>query len=407
MNNRKKIDVQLLQLGMYVAELDRPWLDSPFLFQGFLLTDTSDLQEIRGLCQYVYVDEEKSTEQRRDDGAAGTGAKQNELQVRSAGPVPMSYQRPVEEELPDAREIRAQVEAGVNELFEAARLGQAVNLPQARELIATMLVSMMRNPDALVLLSTLKGHDEAAAEHAFATSVITLNLGRHLGLDEKGLSELGMAALWHDIGETKISIDILKQPNREELASYRKHPQLGAELLSAASKIPKSVIEVALTHHEHIDGTGYPQRLSGDEITRLTKIVSIADVYDELTGGTRGRMLPSTDAIRNMYQYRGKLFDADLIEEFIASIGIYPIGSIVELQRGDVGIVISIPPDDHLHPRLLIVRDREKRPLQPPRIMNLKSFAKTSQAQNYLIERVVSPGTYDINPAGYILRELC
>ncbi len=116
--------------------------------------------------------------------------------------------------------------------------------------------------------------------------------------------------------------------------------------------------------------------------------------------------MASTDALRNMYRYRNKFFDAELLEDFIACIGIYPVGCIVELVRGEVGIVISIPPNDRLHPRLLLVRDQDKRPLEPPRIMNLASFAKTSIADNYRIAKVVSPGTYDIDLAGYVLGEL-
>lgn len=391
---------------MYVAELDRPWLESPFLFQGFLLTSEKDLARIRDLCQFVYVDEEQSTvlppAEAAKEGAPSSAAASEPARAAVSGP----YQKPVEEELPAAAQVRARVATEINKFFTASRLGDEIDPSEAKSMVEDITSSIERNPDALILLSSLKGQNEAMSEHAFATSVVSLHFGRHLGLDAGTVRDLGMAALLHDIGETKIPPEVLERPNRDRDEIYRKHPEFGAELLKATPGIPKSVVQVALDHEEHVDGTGFPRGLSGDKLSLLTKVVSIANVYDELVSGLLGKRLTGTDALRSMYKLRGKFFDAELFEHFITCIGIYPVGCIVELKRGDVGLVISIPPDSRRYPRLLIVRDQNKRRVDPPRIMNLASFAKTSLAHQYLIAKVLPVGVYDIDPAAYVLREI-
>lgn len=404
----KKINTDELQIGMYVAQLDRPWLESPFMFQGFTVHTEEELEQLRQLCRFVYVDEdaeEFDVEEIELSAPAVADDEEDEPKDKAKKKKKVEdHPVPVENEIKAARKIRQQAQERFKGLLEAARLGKGLDVDVATNIVGDMVESLLRNPDALNLLRHIREHDSESESHAINTSILCLTFGRCLGLPSFDLKELGLAALLHDIGETEIPTSIIYDgpKNEEETALYNKHPEIGARILSEHGSIPKRVIDVAMSHHEQINGQGYPQALFGDEIDYFSRIVAIANVYDHITLGSSGPSLPPAEALRYLYLYRDKFFDSDLTERFIECLGVYPVGSLVEIATGEVAIVVSIPPESHLYPRLLLVRDAHKEPYQPPHIMNLAQFASSEHAEKYAIMRVLPDGSYGVDIKRYL-----
>lgn len=400
----KKVKSNELEIGMYVAELDRPWLESPFTFQGFTISSQEELAQLRKLCKYVYIDEEKQQERAdRSRGKAQAGAVETSGTTIRGEPHPHK----VEDEIVVARKVRQHAQQRFNQMLKAARLGKGLDVKVANNIVGDMVESLLRNPDALMLLRNISLYDTEAESHAINTCILALTFGRCLGLSDNDLEELGLAAMLHDIGETKLPLELLQQGPRstEETRLLNRHTELGAQLLRDTATLPERVIDVALSHHEQVNGEGYPQGLQGEEIGLFARIVAIVNVYDHITLGSTGPSLPPAEALRYLYLYRDKFFDAELTEKFIQCLGVYPVGSLVELATGEVAIVISIPPEAHLYPRLLLVRDHHKKPYLPPHIMSLAHFATSENAEKYAIIRVLPLDAYGVDIKSYLQQQ--
>jgi putative nucleotidyltransferase with HDIG domain len=405
------VDTKDLKKGMYVSELDRPWLETPFLFQGFRITNAQEIQQIGEICSFVYVDPEKSVVP-LPDKTTGTvpNKKPAKKQTLHSTRPPLPYQIEFEKEFPKAKAVYRQAVQRLDRVFKDVRTGQALNVQEIKITVSEVADSVIRNPDALMLLSALKNKREHSITHSVNVSTMSLIFGRYLGLEKKQLHELGTGALLHDIGEAQVPEYILykcddKSPQENE--ALQKHTYHGVELLQNTKGLPKSAVEIARDHHERDNGSGYPQKLLGSQVGLFTKIVAIVDVYDNVTSGLYGRpSITCTEALKNMYVWRDELFDSLLVERFIQCLGIYPVGSVVELNTGEIGIVIAINPDHRLLPKVLLVRDQDKRPYEPPKIMNLQQFCERDKSCKYEIRRVVKPDVFSIDIRNYILREL-
>lgn len=397
---KRKVEIKDLKLGMYVTELDRPWLETRFMFQGFRIRSDRDVSRLGETCEFVYIDEAKSYLPVEEKGKEV--APQN-FEVRP-------YETTFEDEIHSARDIHHRAQEYTKRMFEDVRLGKNIDVLGTKELVADMVRSILRNPDALLLLSNLKDRDEYLAMHAINVTILALTLGRHLGLSRGRLNELGLGGLLHDVGEMRVPEDILHKEgslSAEENKIMKAHTDHGLEILTATAGLPLSTREIAHAHHERMNGSGYPRGIVGDEITYLSKIVAIVDVYDAVTSKrVYGRRITSIDALKNMYNWRNELFDADMVEQFIQCLGIYPIGSVVELNSGEVGIVISVEPKSRLLPKLMLVRNSEKRPYFPPKILNLAQYKPEDFRGSYEIKRVLEPDAYGIDLKSYLLREL-
>lgn len=400
-----KIDTKDLMIGMYVAELDRPWLETPFLFQGFAISSQGDLNELQRCCEFVFIDEARSNYKKEE--ALSSSSRQTVEGTRAKN----KFERPphkiaVEEEISEARNIREVAEKQVSDLMQQARGGKALSVLQANAVVGNIVDSLSRSPDAMVLLASMKSHEKESEAHAINASILCITLGRFMKLSNDRVKELGLAALLHDVGEVKIPLELLKRTNKspQEAEFVRRHTEYGAEILRNSAGMPESAAEVAFSHHEQVDGKGYPRGLRGDEISLFAKIVAIVDLYDSLTKGYEGRSMSPTEAMRYLYLYRDKLFDGMLIEAFIKCLGIYPIGSLIELETGDVGIVISVQPGELLHPKLLLIMGHDKKIFAKPKIMNLALFAK-NEPDKYGVKQVLNPDAYGIDLRSYLLNE--
>lgn len=433
MSVERKVDVGDLKPGMYVSRLDRPWLESPFPFQGFLIEDWSQVEEVRNACEFVYIEEgardlpEPETNaiigapvqaprrkspggrlrdhilrRKEEQAVAEDHGWSRRLGLKVEGlPERPRVTRSLEKELHAARPLIKETHELVRQQVLDARHGRSLDMPAARESVARITDSVLRNPDALVCLSALKKRDEYTYLHSLSVCILSVSFGRYLGLPEKTLLELGFGAFLHDIGKMHIPDEVLNKPGRltpEEMSVMRKHPELGVEIVEGSGNIPSSSRNVIYSHHERLDGSGYIEGVSGEKISPLTHIVSVCDTYDAIISHRPyKRANAPLDATAELYRTRGRFFEADLIYKFIGFIGVYPVGSLVELTTREVGVVVENS-SDPLRPRLLVLLDNSHQRLDDPYSLDLMRVHQTSTGRRLDITRSLATGEYGLDP---------
>jgi putative nucleotidyltransferase with HDIG domain len=406
------VEAHDVKKGMYVSELDRPWLDTPFLFQGFRITNKDEIEQIGQICDFVFVDTEKSTipVTRAQPGSASSRPRPKKQSIAKIIKKPLPYTAKFEEEFTTARECYQLAGEELGRLFDDVRMGKSLEIEGARATVTSMVDSILRQPDALVLLASLGNKDKSLVTHALSVCTLSLAFGRSLGFEADALVNLGLGALLHDIGEIKIPDQVLANvvnASEEERALIEGHADIGAMMLKKLDNLPDNVIAIVQDHHERADGSGYPGQLTGGEISIHTKIVSIVNTYDNILNGINGyESMSVDDTLKSIYAWRRDLFDELLVEKFIQCVGIYPLGSVVELRTGQVGIVISSRPDARLFPKIMLIRDAHREPVEPPKMINLALFKEKLDTDDFEIKRLVEGHHYGIDVRQYILREL-
>jgi len=419
-----KIDTQDLRIGMYVCELDRPWRETPFLFQGFEIRTEDELKTLRQYCRTVYIKTLESHAPSRNApdsrpvppkpplSADPTKLRasllyQDMLKINNhpGGRSVYADETTLEEEVSLVKETFAEASAMVQEIMWQAKFGKSLDVPGARKVVGKMMESVLRNPDALTCFTQLKKKDEYTAQHSLRSSILALVFGRQLGLSQEELELLGLGALLCDIGKMKIPSEILNRPAPlapDEIGVIRMHVPWGVEILEKTNQIPYAAIEIARRHHERFDGSGYLEKLSGDAIGQLGMIAGIVDHYDAVTSDRPFRAgVTAHTALKKMYEWRGTLFQPDLVEKFIQCMGIYPIGSIVELNTGEIGVVAALNRMQRLKPRVALALRADKTPYPEMPVVNLVGRT-TPQGRPCEIERVLEPDVCDIDPTPYL-----
>ena len=409
---------------MYISELDRPWVESPFLFQGFELTSREEVAQLRQHCKYVYIDIDLGldiTPKRMNKAAtarmriiseeeAKIKREVNALTAVSQGP----DGRPVyvdkvsfEREIPRAKKIESQTRILLRTTLEEVHKGNNINIPLAEKVVGNMVESVVRNPDALVCLSQLKDVSEYTALHSIRTCILALTFGRHLVLPKEELNLLGTGMLLHDIGMAKLPQEILDKPAAltvEEFELIQKHIPWGLEVVEQSGGIPAGALEIIEQHHERNDGSGYMGKRKADLIGYWGAIGAVVDVYDAITSKRlHSEPLSAEEALKRMYEWRQQDFRADLVEEFIKCMGIYPIGSLVELSTEAVGVVITINRARRLKPKVVLLLTANKKPLSRKVVADLAEH-KDSRGKELKIKCVLPAGSYDINPMDHIVQ---
>jgi len=422
---KKKVSIQELRLGMYVSELDRNWRETPFLFQGFAIEKDEQIEELKRYCQYVYIDTEEGydvTPKRRPAAPKPLNILLPEEEPRErvhkleevvhrfkpGHPRPPRYQdvTTLEEEIGHAKEIVSETREAVYTIMDDVRLGRSINTAGAKKMVANMVDSVIRNPDALMCLNQLKNKDEYTALHSLRVCVLALAFGRHLDLSDEELNLLGIGALLHDIGKMKVPNDIINKPGKltdEEFALMKSHVPRGVEILEQTHGISTVSIDVARFHHERYAGGGYAQGAKGENIGLFGSVGAIVDCYDAITSDRSYHTgMSAHDALKKMYSWRGRDFQPLLVEQFIQCMGIYPIGSVVELNTGGVGVVISINRKRRLKPKVALVLSPDKMPLSAVKVIDLMHQAAESTGHEVEIRKVLPPGEYGVVPTKYI-----
>lgn len=428
---RKKISVEDLQVGMYVSELDRPWRETPFLFQGFEVRSNDDIEQLKRYCSHVYVgipDVQKNTPARRptattppqnpsraqesrrsaSESAGSRNFDERDLLKRlESSRFSGSYhdRTTLEEEISEIQHTQSEARATVQTFMEDARLGKSIDGPGAKRVVGGLVDSVLRNPDALTCFIQLKKRDEYTAMHSLRVCILALGFGRHLGLPPDELRLLGIGAMLHDIGKMKIPLDILNKPGElteSEFQLMKTHVPRGVEILEEVPGIPQSAIQVARCHHERYSGGGYINGYQGDQIGLYGMIGGIVDCYDAITSDRAYHTgLSAHLTLKEMYTWRGREFHAGLVEQFIQCMGIYPIGSVVALNTGDVGVVITMNRQRRLKPRVALVRKADGTLYTSKTVVDLMTCS-TRDGKPCEIDAVLEPGVYGINPTDYL-----
>jgi putative nucleotidyltransferase with HDIG domain len=407
-----KIDVNDLEHGMFVSELDRPWTETPFLLQGVLIESREDIAEIQRLCDHVYIDVERSREVIAPklhtlavNPPQAEKPKINEVSVQ----VVEHEQEAFRKELKVARKVHHRTRGYIDQLLEDVRLGNSLDTDTAKQLVGEMADSISRSPNAMLWLTHMKKRDEYTTVHCMNVCILALTFGRSLGLERTKLDQLGLGALLHDIGKMHVPLEILNKPGKltdEEFDIVKTHSMSGYNLLHQKEDMPREVLDIVRSHHERINGRGYPDGLTGDLIDQLVQITSIVDVYDAITSDRcyHDGIAPH-DALKNMFDWAGDNFAADLVEQFIKCLGIYPIGSMVELNTGHIGIVVSASEKTRLRPIILVVIKKNGQRYDVPRLLNL-AHPQWSKEENLLeVKRIVSSHETDLDMQQLVANE--
>ncbi|MFT6791283.1 MAG: HD-GYP domain-containing protein (c-di-GMP phosphodiesterase class II) [Cellvibrionaceae bacterium] len=420
-----KININEVVIGMFIAGLDRSWAQTPFPIQGFYVRDMNEIKQLRAHCDYVYIDIVKGTPPARANlrNMPRSGNRKFRLdslsRKRSVSVAPLRikpdtylYFEPLEKEVKRAKQLHQKVFNAVSEVMSQLNSGALVSAHETKRTASDMVDSIIRNPDAFTWLSRIRDADEYTYAHAVRSAVWAILFGRHIGLDKKELDTLAVGVLMKDIGKTHIPKSLLSKSNRntQEQAEYESFVERSVEILRRMSGVEPRIIAVVKTHCERINGSGYPNHLRGDKIPLLGKIAGLVTFYDEITHprGIGGPVAPSR-AVSRLYKVRGIEFQEDLVVEFIRGIGLYPTGTLVELNTGEVGVIVEQNFDSRLKPKVALLLDTFKQPLRKPRLLNLAEDDRKKQslvdAGKKTIEQVgkieiaqdLEPGSYDIN----------
>lgn len=503
-----------LRVGMFVADLDRPWVDTPFLLQGFVIEDDEQIEALRTHCEYVIIDRARSLGDQfeaapsaavaaqhaaadaslkaaaaakpgrarpladepapaagkatpklkmirledvsrggrgggslaEDDDADGTvfgrmlgglkgmlggGARRQPASVRPAPPPEPQPETPqefearasllppgtqvqtyqnvvtVEEEAPRAREVVAQATDLLEKLVQDIRLGQSFEVERVEEIVDDMVDSIVRNPQALMWVAKLREQDITAYGHGLQVSVYLTSFGRHLGFPRGQLSHLAQVGLLLDIGKIRLPRELLQKQGRlsdVEFESAKEHVHHGIEILKESPNFPAGVLSGIEQHHERMNGSGYPKGLVGEEIGIFGRMAGIVDCFAALTNHRPyAAAVSSYEALRSIAAWGGEYFHEPLVQQFVSSVGVFPVGSLIELNTGEVAIVVEHSKVRRLKPRVLIVTDPNKQPVSYPAMLDLLYNPKRGGDEAAFIKRGLAPGAYGLDLKDFYL----
>lgn len=413
---QKKVAVHDLEIGMFVSDLDRPWHQTPFPIQGFHIRSQDDIRALVTHCKWVVIDvaEKRSAIEKNKPGTRAAGkAKRigNHGEMVQLPPLsikePVSYENvtTMKKELKVSRKLMVDAEASLHRVFETV---QAHGTPDLRDIAVVtqkMVASVVRNPDALLWLSRTRDHDDYIYRHSLNTAVWALVCGRQLGLNEGLLNHLGLGCLLSQIGKLDLPAHILRNEGKldsEDFIVYRGYVERSVAKL-ADSGVSRAVVSVVQGHRERHNGSGFPEGIRGDRIPLLAKVAALAEYFETLIGprDTSEPMTPAR-AVNLLYDMRNIEFQEDLVEKFIQAIGIYPTGSLVELNDGQRGIVVSHTPDRRLWPKVMVMTDQAHQPLRSARIVDLAKYNEGRSSHEALtIAECLPHGTEGLNPGHY------
>ena len=432
LRNSIQIPVQDIRVGMYVAELDRAWRDSPFMLQGFRISDQDEIETLKKTCGKVTIDPTHSTPgsfehlsdlhvtERRYDAlewikrlrdrfgrfakASSAVAKEREqLGLIPPGVVPAIYgeTKPIDAEIKRAEEVYHATDATLELITRQVTDGEKVNLDALGGAVENMVESAIANPDALMWVARIRAEDSATYAHGVKVAVYLLQLGRHLGFPPEQMGNLGAIGLLLDLGKIKCDRDLLLKRSKltpAEFMQVKRHVELGIAVLDESGTMDNDVRSAIEQHHERLDGSGYPNGLAGHAIGIYGRMAGIADTFAALTSlRPYAEPLPAYEALKVLYAQAGTHYHPPLVEQFVQAIGVFPAGSLVELTTGEVATVLAHNRIRRLEPRVLILTAPDKQPLHEPMALDLLQQPKAADGTDIKIVKGLPTGAYGLD----------
>jgi len=386
----KQIRSEQLKPGMYIHDLNCGWLDHPFVSNAFAVRDQATVDKIISLgIRELYIDTIKGA----DVWAARPQSEVNaELEKRLQEIAQKRAEKPVVIELKDeaarARRLHAEANKMARLVLDDIRLGQKIQIDRVEPLVDNMVESVFRHQDALLPMARLKNIDDYTFEHSVGVAALLIAFGRTLKLSKETIREIALGGLLHDIGKAHVPEAILNKPGKltdDEFAKMQSHVNASLHLLQGVPGISEVTRQVVAQHHERIDGSGYPNRLSGKEISQYGQMAAIVDVYDAITSDkVYCRGMPPTQALKKLLEWSKHHFDPQLVQSFIRAIGIYPTGTLVRLESNRMGVVVEQNENNLLEPVVRIFYHAGQQHYVPPELVDLSKVQdRVASCENY------------------------
>lgn len=386
----KKVATSQLRPGMYIHDLNCGWMDHPFATKRFKIENPKAIRKIADTgIREVYIDTSKGLDiESAPSAQEAAETREANLQkvVEAVTREPPRVRVSAFEERAKAHAVQSEARQVATALMQDVRLGRQIEVARVEPVVSAMVDSVFRNKDALISLGRIREADQYTFQHSVNLCVLMVAFAKTLEMDQDTIHKIGVGAMLHDIGKMKVPEEILNKPGKltdEEFSVMRGHVTIGANVLAESAGIDPLSIAVAYEHHERWDGTGYPRKLKGEEITVYGQMSAIVDVYDAITSDRcyHSGMHP-TDALGRILEWSKYHFNPKLVQRFIQCVGIYPVGTVVRLESGRLGIVIETNEKDMLKPLVRLVYDTRKNNFLPPRDLDL---ARESATQDRIV----------------------
>jgi HD-GYP domain-containing protein (c-di-GMP phosphodiesterase class II) len=448
----QQITPNQIQPGMFIAELDRPWLETPLKFQSFFVRDLREVEWILSNCAYVLVDINNSNpkhtrhlrELAKDPSAKRDSALLKQCRAQSVSTVSnagteqkvkqgngalrrllrrltarngdssnsiastMSEQHEFRAQIGNASQTYERAKSVMHQVMDDLRAGGQLDVTSVEKAVTHVIDSVLQSSDAMAYIMRMKEADDYSYNHSLATSIWAIVFGKALGFDKLNLKILGMGGLLLDIGKTRIDPALLAREgplSEQEVTEIRSHIAHSLDILRETGNVHPKIMQMVETHHERHDGSGYPAGLKGDAIPVVGRIAGLLDTYDAMTSARPYATANSTyEVMRYLLDQSDKLFQAELVERFIQVVGIFPTASLVELNTGEVAIVVEQNPLRRLRPKIMLILDQDKQPRVDFPVVDLSELTpETSDPDTAWILRGLEPGAFGLDPREYYL----
>lgn len=405
----QKVNIPYLKIGMYISNLDRPWIDTPFLLEGFHIETEKDITTLSKYCSFVYIDTNRGIASTNIIEKASSKVQHYLERFLQGGKKKIKYEvkTPTKKEIPKAKTAIESATKSIASIMKNIKEGGDINIGSIEGVVDPILSSVVRNPEAYMWLSMMKGTSDYSYSHSINNCALAIVFGRHLGIPKEELKILAIGLLMMDVGNVLISKEVLNKPGRLSDGEYKimqTHVEHGVDILKKIKGMPGDAITIALTHHERFDGNGYPSRLLGTHIPVYGRIAAIIDCYNAMTSDRAFNSAKSPySALQDMYNWRGTSFQPELVEQFLQCMGVYPTGTVIEMTNGEVGIVISQNSTRRMRPKIMLLLDENKKHLLEYRTVDLTKEFKDSSGYPLNIRRGLDPGECGIDPTEYYL----
>lgn len=401
----KKVVTSQLRVGMFIHDLDCGWMEHPFLRNRFVIASDDEIHKIviAGI-RTVTIDSARGLDvQDAPTAVDAAAAIDAEVIALAAKPVP-APRVSVADELDRAVVIRRHAVALVKTVMQDARLGNVVALGEVSSMIEDITASILRNSSALLSLTAIKNKDDYTFLHSVSVCTLLVAFGRSRKMAADTVYQAGIGGLLHDTGKALIPDHILNKPGRltdEEFAVVKRHPQDGHDILVRTPEIGAIPLDITLHHHERLDGSGYPDAQAGPHISELAQMAAIVDVYDAITADRcYHKGIPAAEALRKIYEWSKFHFNPTLTQEFMRCVGIYPVGTLVLLESGRLGVVVEPHETSLLTPKVNVFYSTKSQTYIKPQMVDLSRGLGFGGGDK--IMRHEAPDKWDVDPLRFM-----